>query len=210
MAGGATIAVILRFYTRLRITRNVGLDDWLMLVALVRTRGHYSLKRSHFLPIVHSCTALTTWVFNQIFSWGVSGPGLASAHYGMGRHIGTLDPPDITRAIMYVWYARLSTIVAFCFVKLAIATLLLRVMTVTKKSRYILLGSVAVNVSVSIVWFIMTIKCIPASNNWNRDLGGKCIPNHVTTNHAYFAGGKLAPVHPCHELDNLYTNFGLS
>lgn len=60
MAGGATIAVILRFYTRLRITRNVGLDDWLMLVALVRTRGHYSLKRSHFLPIVHSCTALTT------------------------------------------------------------------------------------------------------------------------------------------------------
>jgi hypothetical protein len=124
------------------------------------------------------------------FSWGVSGPGLASAHYGMGQHIGTLSGDHVTKALMWVWVARLSTIVSFCFVKLSIATLLLRIVTVTKKYRYILYGSIVINVCVSIIWFIMTIKCIPANYNWDTTVVAKCIPSHVTTNHAYFAGGK--------------------
>lgn len=36
MASGSTVAVALRFYSRIFITRNVRWDDWFMLLALVR------------------------------------------------------------------------------------------------------------------------------------------------------------------------------
>jgi len=110
----------------------------------------------------------------------------------MGRHIGTISPEDLTKAIMWVWYARLSAIISFCLVKLAIAALLLRIITITKKFRLIIYGSIIVNICVSIVWFIMTIACIPARANWDSNVAhAKCIPTKITVNHAYFAGGKL-------------------
>lgn len=199
MASGATVAVALRFYTRILVSNNPGVDDWLMLGALVSILlcvhlklGAQRCERPAIL-ILYTFTSFRTNFFvlnDKGFSWGVSGPGLASAHYGMGQHIGTLSGDHITKALMWVWVARLSTIVSFCLVKLSIAALLLRIVTVTKRYRYILYASIIINVCVSIIWFIMTIKCIPANYNWDTTVVAKCIPSHVTTNHAYFAGGK--------------------
>jgi hypothetical protein len=108
----------------------------------------------------------------------------------MGRHIGTISDGDLTKAIMWVWYARLSAILSFCFVKMAIAALLLRIFTITRRYRFIIYSSIIVNICVSIVWLIMTIRCIPARANWDGDVEARCIPTLVTVNHAYFAGGK--------------------
>jgi hypothetical protein len=109
----------------------------------------------------------------------------------MGRHAADLPPEDIPKAIMWVWIARMSTIVSFCFCKLSIAWMLLRISSIKRKYRYILYSSMIVNVGVSIIWLIMTIKCVPAHANWlGEEPGDKCIPGHVTTNHAYFAGGE--------------------
>lgn len=109
----------------------------------------------------------------------------------MGRHIGTISGGDLTKAIMWVWYARLSAIISFCFVKMAIAALLLRIFTITRRYRFIIYISIIVNICVSIVWLIMTIRCIPARGNWDSDAEAMCIPTLITVNHAYFAGGEL-------------------
>ena len=109
----------------------------------------------------------------------------------MGRHIGTVRSEDLVKAIMWVWYARISIIIAFCLVKFAIAVLLLRIITITRRYRFIIYGSTIVNICVSIIWLIMTIQCIPARANWDKDVTAKCIPTLVTVNYAYFAGGKV-------------------
>jgi hypothetical protein len=115
----------------------------------------------------------------------------------MGRHAADLPPEDIPKAIMWVWIARMSTIVSFCFCKLSIAWMLLRISSIKRKYRYILYSSMVVNVCVSIIWLIMTIKCVPAHANWlGEEPGDKCIPGKVTTNHAYFAGGECLQFTP--------------
>ena len=52
MAAGATIAVALRFYTRLIVTHNVGYDDWYMLGALVGFLSWISSFLFMYLPLV--------------------------------------------------------------------------------------------------------------------------------------------------------------
>ena len=69
----------------------------------------------------------------------------------MGRHIGTVSSEDLVKAIMWVWYARISIIIAFCLVKFAIAVLLLRIITITRRYRFIIYGSTIVNICVSII-----------------------------------------------------------
>ena len=63
MASGATVAVALRFYTRIRITRSVRWDDWFMLLAVVSlpTASTYLL-----LPPYHLTLALSTKSFNHL------------------------------------------------------------------------------------------------------------------------------------------------
>lgn len=66
MAAGSTVAVALRFYTRIIITRNVRWDDWLMLIALVRVL---------FPPSLRSCSgkaAHTPFLFSRAIQWPLS------------------------------------------------------------------------------------------------------------------------------------------
>jgi hypothetical protein len=118
----------------------------------------------------------------------------------MGRRSADLDPSNIPKALMWVWIARLSTIISFCFAKLSIACLLMRIASIKRKYRFVLYGSMVVNVCVSIVWFVMTVKCVPASANWlGEKEGDTCIPGVVTVNHAYFAGGEFCNFVACAE-----------
>lgn len=43
----ATIIVALRFFTRLRLTRNPGWDDWIMLGTFVCSSLRYTLVKNH-------------------------------------------------------------------------------------------------------------------------------------------------------------------
>ena len=69
----------------------------------------------------------------------------------------------------------------------------MRIASIKRPYRYLLYGSMVVNVCVSIIWFIMTVKCVPASANWlGEQPGDTCIPGIVTVQHAYWAGGEFS------------------
>ncbi|PVH67739.1 hypothetical protein DL98DRAFT_637722 [Cadophora sp. DSE1049] len=154
MGTASTIAVALRFLARARILRNIGSDDWTMLIALV-------------FAILTSVT------------------GTIAASYGMGRHIVSLEPWQIMKGLKFVWFARIFTQSSFGFVKLAIALLYLRVFSVSRSYVLFIYGTIAFNFIVTTIWGVMTIKCIPASANWDtsRLPTAKCINNPDSVSH---------------------------
>ncbi|KAH8599669.1 hypothetical protein B0O99DRAFT_610635 [Bisporella sp. PMI_857] len=159
MGSASTVAVGLRFLARARISRQVGADDWTMLVAL-------------------------------IFSILTTITGSLAASYGMGRHIVSLESWQITNGIKLVWFARMFSQTAFGFVKLSIALLYLRIFAISKTFSIFLYCTIAFNFIVTTIWLVMTIKCLPASANWNSSQlpTAKCIQDQVTIDYAFFAG----------------------
>lgn len=45
--GLVLIAISVRFFARVNVTKNVGVEDWTMLVAVVRTRQTFLLRSVH-------------------------------------------------------------------------------------------------------------------------------------------------------------------
>jgi hypothetical protein len=115
-----------------------------------------------------------------------------AASYGMGRHIVSLEPSQIMNGIKLVWFARMFSQTAFGFVKLSIALLYLRIFSISKTFSNFLYGTIAFNFIVTTIWLVMTIKCLPASANWDSSQlpTAKCIQDHVTVEFAFFAGGQ--------------------
>lgn len=67
----AYASVLLRCYVRLRITNAFQLDDWLMLISLVRNSTITRNSIAHIIKVIFtsSCSFI-----------------LAGVHYGIGRH----------------------------------------------------------------------------------------------------------------------------
>ena len=100
-SGSAVAAAIvaLRLWVRVKIIRNVGLDDWLVAASLVC--GVLGLARHEINGPIDICS----WQILTIVSVGFLAH---SVHFGLGRHIRFLRPERSKNAIKFLW-------IAFCF-----------------------------------------------------------------------------------------------
>ncbi|KAL8663169.1 MAG: hypothetical protein Q9202_004101 [Teloschistes flavicans] len=134
------LVVALRFYTRLRITRSFGLDDWVIGASLIPT------------------FALTVVVL------------VADNHYGWNRHSWDLHAHNgphgyklcLSAQILFFWAATLNKISLLCFYKRLTTGGIYKLWY-----KWCIVGGIAFQVTMLIAFFIVAVNaCKPLSAFW--------------------------------------------
>ncbi|KFY59634.1 hypothetical protein V496_05588 [Pseudogymnoascus sp. VKM F-4515 (FW-2607)] len=142
-----------------------------------------SLGADDYITIVCVAILLLTCILVSIGS-----------HYGLGRHMATLDPPDIVQALK--WNAIISSILiwSFSLPKFAIIAILKRILDYGLKTTILFwalaLSSQACILATSVWWFK---QCTPVEYGWDRSIpGGHCAPVKVMADLGYFTSAYSA------------------
>ncbi|KAK0624997.1 hypothetical protein B0T17DRAFT_466531, partial [Bombardia bombarda] len=157
-----------RIYTRARIVRKMGWDDWTMIVATI-------------LAVVAS--AIVTM----------------EVHYGVGKHAAYIPPPDLIKAVKWIWLSAPFSTMSACFGKISIALLIMRINGNRNKPYTIFLWVLIVllfiiNLLLSIITFA---QCTPVYWLWEQlnpisamqgGGGGSCWDPNIQKNYGYFQG----------------------
>ncbi|KAJ6188151.1 hypothetical protein N7519_003059 [Penicillium mononematosum] len=161
----SVVMVSLRLYIRARMLRNIGLDDYIIVFAMI---------------MVASYTILTT--LNVVLGYGSHTPVLMERG-GM----------DLVERILVINYADFALgIMSFTTPKLAVAALLNRIMNPTRFHRiwlWVLTGSVFVASSICII--VLFTMCDPPQALWKIRLvseGAICRPTKILVGFAIFTG----------------------
>lgn len=116
------------------------------------------------------------------------------SHYGLGRHMRTLEPQEIVDALK--WNVIISSVLiwSFSLPKFAIVAILKRILNHGLKTT-ILFWGLAISSQICIlatsVWWWK--QCTPVSYGWDRSIpGGSCAPISVMANLGYFTSAYSA------------------
>ncbi|KFY18804.1 hypothetical protein V493_08334 [Pseudogymnoascus sp. VKM F-4281 (FW-2241)] len=115
------------------------------------------------------------------------------SHHGLGRHMSSLDPPEIVQALK--WNAIISSILiwSFSLPKFAIIAILKRILDYGLKTTILFwalaLSSQACILATSVWWFK---QCTPVEYGWDRSIDGYCAPVKVMADLGYFTSAYSA------------------
>ncbi|CAG7953771.1 unnamed protein product [Penicillium nalgiovense] len=161
----SVVMISLRLYIRARMLRNIGLDDYIIVAAMI---------------MVASYTILTT--VNVVLGYG--------SHTSVLMERGGMD---LVERILVINYADFALgIISFTTPKLAVAALLNRIMNPGRFHRiwlWILTGSVFVTSSICII--VLFTMCDPPQALWKIRLmteGATCRPTKILVGYAIFTG----------------------
>ena len=115
-----------------------------------------------------------------------------STHYGIGRHLATLPSQDTMEAIRLVTITDPFSIMAFCIPKVAVALLLVRIMTPVQRGRwflYFMTGGVMIAGILNCIFLF--VQCEPVTALWDPIVAATatCWKASVLVNYGYFLGG---------------------
>lgn len=165
----SSVVVALRFYTRIRLTKNLSWDDWFILITLV-------------------ITAIYTSLFTYLGALG----GCRHLYYL------EKNPAQAIKAIRINWIAQPFTIIALATGKISIAFLIMRIMGKSIWRRAFLIWAVMIGSTLfcSITIILTFVQCKPVEALWNPALvpAGKavCWPSYRQTDFSLFTGSWLA------------------
>ena len=160
----AGLAVAMRLMTRIRIVRNAGADDFLIVIALVSSIRPFDASLQRLIDIL------------QLFSIATTVTMCMQVKYGLGRHQNTLSAQDQLYILKPFWASVWLYYAAGSFTKFSILVQYLRIVSVGNKFRkacYIMLGLVT-------IWSAWTIlsaifACTPIEHFWDANVPGKCL-----------------------------------
>lgn len=115
-------------------------------------------------------------------------------HYGYGKHIYTLDLPNMEKILKLLFIAEILGILGLFFVKLSVALFLLRIGGLQWWMRWGLIITTAIlacsTTSIIVIYFV---QCRPISGNWNPIIHTTaCISPHALVASGYASTGKLS------------------
>ncbi|KAK4062789.1 uncharacterized protein Triagg1_9659 [Trichoderma aggressivum f. europaeum] len=141
-------AIVLRCYVRISLVKAFGVDDYLMIFAMVCSKPTSRIRNYELLTLPQPQISFV--LFCAVAATGV--------HYGTGRHYWDLEPEDISEAL-----------------KISIGYFLLRI-TVERIHTWIIGTVMLVTVVTGIVFFFVTmLQCAPVSYFWDKTQPGSCI-----------------------------------
>ncbi|MCJ1233939.1 hypothetical protein MMC14_001897 [Varicellaria rhodocarpa] len=157
--------VVLRFIARVK-SKGIGLDDYLMLAALVQ-----------LLLLYLDCETDPTQLIT-ITDFGVT---IEIVRLGLGRHLYylTSDIPRLVRLLELNFISELLSLQAICCVKLSVAFLILRIGGLNKWLRSGLIATIVIQVSSTLAFtLVLLVQCRPITANWNLAIKptADCIP----------------------------------
>ncbi|EFQ35466.1 uncharacterized protein GLRG_10610 [Colletotrichum graminicola M1.001] len=138
--------VSLRIYTRTKIIRTFGIDDYLAVASLLAT--------------VACGTAIADMTT-----------------HGLGRHIVTLSPKDITEYMRLFYTSIVCYNIAILCIKLSFLCQYYRVMVVPRLRKIYAVALLIVGAWSTSQLFISALQCLPVSGFWDKSVKAKCIPN---------------------------------
>lgn len=114
-------------------------------------------------------------------------------HYGYGKHIYTIDPPNLPTILKLLYIAQILGILGLFFVKLSVALFLLRIGGLQRWMRWGLIVTTAIlacsTTSIIVIYFV---QCRPISGNWNPLIQKTaCISPDALVSSGYASTGKL-------------------
>jgi hypothetical protein len=156
------VFVGLRLYTRKYILNSVGLDDYLVLIALVRTityHCHYCENSNMLQALQIIYTAFVT----------------VASVYGLGRLYADVgDPVIYSTAIMYELFSQVAGIMVIGVGKAAVGVFLLRIVR-NKIQIWFIWACLGITAFITLFASITVIvQCIPVEKSWNRTAPGHC------------------------------------
>jgi hypothetical protein len=156
----ALLAVFLRTLVRTAMVKSFGGDDWLMLLAMVRSTAIQHL----FVPMLRT---------SQVFFILYCASSITGVRYGTGRHHRDLDPVNVVSAMKCWWLCYLSYSMSMICSKVSIGLFFLRI-TVNRVHNWILYVSMTLAVVTAVVFFFVTLfQCRPIQFFWERAIPGQ-------------------------------------
>jgi hypothetical protein len=171
----ACIFVAARVYARTRLIHNMGIDDWMILWALVSSKS----------LIVTLVTGLT--FTNQLLAVVCTSIMTPEVTYGTGRHFTTLSPYEQVIAVKLNWISQPFSIMSAGFGKVSVALLLLRIISPNKARQWFLYTTIALLTvinTICVAWIFG--QCTPAARLWDSSIDGTCYPPHVQQDVGYW------------------------
>ncbi|KAK2757687.1 hypothetical protein FQN54_004656 [Arachnomyces sp. PD_36] len=152
------IAVCLRCFVRIRITRAFGWDDGFMVFAMV-------------LNIFFAACGIIGACY---------GFGKRMTYFIPNRE------EDLKVALLCWWLGQIAYVFTCVVAKISISITLLRI-TITRFHNWILYTIIALTVSIGIVFFfVLALQCSPVAHFWERlDTKGTCMDTHTIVKIAY-------------------------
>ncbi|CAG8075279.1 unnamed protein product [Penicillium nalgiovense] len=167
LTGLTTVMVIARVYIRLKLLRNFGMDDYLIVASMILGLAY--------------CAISTVGV-------GV----------GFGKHAMYLTTDNLEMAILLNIVSFLFGILSFTLPKIAVTSMLTRILNPKPMHKTILWVMVGTATIVSIICIIILFTmCDPAEALWKPRLvaaGAKCKSTTILINYAIFTGAMSAVV----------------
>ncbi|CAG9984040.1 unnamed protein product [Clonostachys byssicola] len=122
--------------------------------------------------------------------WANVAMAIMAVKSGNGKHFALLTKDEKQNAIFWTILGFPFGIVAFGLPKLAVASLLVRLMNPNKYNKIALwaVSSLCFATLLGCV-VILYAQCTPAYSQWNFDVAGSCISKWVLVDYAIFAGG---------------------
>ncbi|KAI9839333.1 MAG: hypothetical protein M1837_002218 [Sclerophora amabilis] len=182
----AIVVVVLRLFTRFRLTRNSGLDDYFIIASLV------SGLAMILVPLAKASLKIEP---SQILSVASTSIATAAAVAGCGKHLKALTPEQQAQAIKLNLISEPFGILSFCVPKISVALLIKRIMPPNKLNKWQLRFIFFITISLTIASILCAVflfaQCSPPNTIWNHRFQVNkaiCWPPNVLTNFTIFTG----------------------
>ncbi|KAJ3455464.1 hypothetical protein MRS44_016946 [Fusarium solani] len=178
----ATVIVGVRFWARWRKRMHIGIDDWLILISLVR-----STTPSPCLSLTFESLCFGLWRFSASVVGALQHhleedlliKTLAVHYGGVGRHLAVVvmeDPDIFGRSMLCLFIGEFTYGTVLCTIKAAILLMYYRVFpTRFMKFGGYVLGAITFAWWVAVV-FVSIFQCVPVHKTWHPFMeGGHCL-----------------------------------
>lgn len=158
----ALTVVALRLFTRVKLVGRVGVDDYLMIAAMVISGCESAVDYADSIKIV-----------------SILGLALAvvDVHHGAGRHFYYVPQKDASAIVMINHLLEFQNITNTLLIKLSACCFILRILLgannkIIKRCIFVLMGWMTVISLLTI--FMILFECIPVEAAWDPTIKGTC------------------------------------
>lgn len=198
-AGIAIIAAALRSYVRVKVTKGLGLDDWLMNAAVVSAYTHSFFCREASLSVTYNAIVANIPI-HQVCNIISQAFVTVAFTYGFGKHDANLRPDQMINILKWMWLANTPGLIVGILARLSIAVLLIRLFGVHEWLKWFLVVVTGIcSILTCVILPCTYLQSDPVSGNWNPKIPAKRWDPIIYISLAYLGQGEFkytfSPIH---------------
>lgn len=174
------ISVSLRLITRRWVVRQLGWDDFTIVLAAVSIIYKGSQKQRLIGPQIATALSVAS--------------NLEGLKYGNGRHAYYLTPTDLVKVVKLDIFDEFMVILITCLTKVSICLFVLRILTKKNLIRFIYALIISLFVVNGATLIVLLAQCRPLEALWNPEIKGHCWRVNIYLYIGYLQGGMFSKI----------------